>query len=78
MVVRCCIMGASDWRREMTTRYIVRDRDTQGIDFLLWGDDDKAAAEQSLRDAIADGLDVELVTMPSDAMDPHTKRLIDG
>jgi hypothetical protein len=62
----------------MTTRYIVRDRATQGVDFLLWGDGDKAAAEQSLQDAIANGLDVELVTMPADRMDPHTARLIEG
>ena len=62
----------------MTTRYIIRDCDTQGIDFLLWGDDDEAAAKQSLADALADGLNVELVSMPSDGMDPHTKRLIDG
>ena len=60
----------------MTMRFIVRDIDTKGCDFLLWGDDDKEAAEISLAQALADGLDVELVAMPSDQMDPHTKRLI--
>ena len=62
----------------MTIRYIVRDIDTKGCDFLLWGDDDKEAAEVSLADALADGLEVELVSMPSDQMDAHTKSLIDG
>jgi hypothetical protein len=62
----------------MTTRYVVRDVATHGIDFLLWGDDDRAAAEQTLSDCLADGLDVELVTMPADQMDAKTKRLIEG
>jgi len=62
----------------MTTRYIVRDIATQGCDFLLWGDDDKEAAQVSLEQALADGLDVELVEMPSDKMDDHTARLVEG
>lgn len=62
----------------MTIRYIVRDRDSRGINFLLWGDDDEAAAQQSLADALADGLDVELIQMPADRMDAHTRRLIEG
>lgn len=62
----------------IATRYIVRDIATQGCDFLLWGDDSPEAAAESLRSALADGLAVELVTMPADKMDPHTKRLIEG
>jgi hypothetical protein len=62
----------------MITRYVVRDRDTQGCDFLLWGDGDADAAAVTLERALADGLDVELVTMPANAMDAHTRRLIDG
>jgi hypothetical protein len=62
----------------MTIRYIVRDIDTKGCDFLLWGDDDKEAADISLAQALADGLKVELVSMPSNKMDAYTKRLIDG
>lgn len=60
------------------TRYIVRDIATRGCDFLLWGDDDAAAAKVSFDDAKADGLDVELVVMPADAMDARTRRLIEG
>ena len=62
----------------MTIRYIVRDTATKGCDFLLWGDDDADAANVSLKSALADGLDVELVTMPADQMDDLTKRLIEG
>ena len=62
----------------MTTRYIVRDIDTKGCDFLLWGDDNEEAAQISLAQALADGLEVELVSMPSDQMDEYTKRLIEG
>lgn len=62
----------------MTIRYIVRDIDTKGCDFLLWGDDDEAAAKASLEHALEDGLDVELVSMPADAMDPRTRKLIEG
>ena len=60
------------------TRHIVRDIATKGVDFLMWGDDDEAAAQETLRQALADGLKVELVSMPADAMDEHTKRLIEG
>jgi hypothetical protein len=60
------------------TRYIVRDVATKGIDFLVWGDGDEAAAKVSLEQALADGLDVELVEMPADAMDDHTRKLIEG
>jgi len=60
------------------TRYIVRDKATQGIDFLLWGDDDPRAAQHSLAEAIAEGLEVELVVMPADDMDEHTRNLIEG
>jgi len=60
----------------MTMRYIVRDTATQGVDFLIWGDDCPGAAKLSLIDAIADGLDVELVTMPANGMDTHTANLI--
>jgi hypothetical protein len=61
-------------------RYIVRDIATQGCDFLLWGDDDLTAAVASLVRAHLDGIghEVELVTMPSNRMDAHTKRLIEG
>jgi hypothetical protein len=62
----------------MTTRYVVRDRATRGVDFLLWADDEPEQAQQSLDAALADGLDVELVTMPADQMDAHTARLITG
>lgn len=62
----------------MTIRYIVRDIDTQGIDFLMWGDDDFAAAIATLHDCLDEGLKVELAAMPADAMDPDTKRLIEG
>lgn len=58
------------------TRYIVRDRATKGADFLMWGDDDPEAAQETLRGALADGLDVELVTMPSRDMDKWTAKLI--
>ena len=46
----------------MTIRYIVRDIDTKGCDFLLWGDDDKIASRPH-GNALADGLEVELVSM---------------
>jgi len=59
-------------------RYIVRDKATQGCDFLMWGDNDPAAAKYTLDQALADSLDVELVTMPADDMDEHTRRLIEG
>ena len=62
----------------MPVRHIVRDTATKGCDFLLWGDDTLGAAKLSFIDAIADGLDVELVSMPANQMDDHTKRLIDG
>jgi hypothetical protein len=62
----------------MTTRYIIRDIDTKGCDFLVWGDGDREAADASLAQALADGLKVELVSMPSDGMDAHTKQLIEG
>jgi hypothetical protein len=62
----------------VTTRYVVRDIATKGCDFLLWGDDDPAAAAETLRQCRADGVEVELITMPSDAMDEHTRRLIEG
>ncbi len=55
--------------------YIVRDKETKGCDFLLWGDD-KAAAEVSLASALSDDLDVELVAMVK--LDKHTKQLIEG
>lgn len=58
------------------TRYIVRDKETKGADFLMWGDDDPAAAQVTLAQARADGLDVELVTMPSRDMDEWTAKLI--
>jgi hypothetical protein len=64
--------------RIVTARYIVRDIATKGCDFLVWGDDDEAAAKVSLEQAKADGLDVELVVMPADAMDDHTRKLIEG
>lgn len=59
-------------------RFVVRDVATQGVDFLVWGDNDAAAAQATLEQARKDGLDVELVTMPVDDMDAHTKRLIEG
>ena len=59
-------------------RYVVRDRDTQGCDFLMWGDDDFEAAVTTLLDCLSDSLDVELAAMPADAMDDHTRRLIEG
>ena len=62
----------------MTIRYIVRDTATHGCDFLMWGDDDFAAAIETLNCALADGLEVELVTMPADAMDDLTRELIEG
>jgi hypothetical protein len=62
----------------MAIRYVVRDTDTKGIDFLVWGDDDFAAAVATLLDCLADGLAVELAAMPADAMDENTARLIDG
>lgn len=62
----------------MATRYIVRDIDTKGVDFLLWGDDDRAAAEATYHQCLYDGLEVELVEMPADKMDEHTQRLIEG
>jgi hypothetical protein len=58
------------------TRYIVRDVATKGADFLMWGDDDIEAAQETLRSALADGLEVELVTMPADDMDKWTAKLI--
>jgi transketolase len=62
----------------MMTRYVVRDIATQGCDFLLWGDGDEHAAQVSLAQALADGLEVELVSMPANGMDEHTARLIEG
>jgi len=62
----------------MTIRYVVRDIATKGCDFLMWGDEDAEAAYDALDQARFDGLDVELITMPADRMDPHTKRLIEG
>jgi len=62
----------------MTTRYIVRDIATKGCDFLMWGDDDVDAAHETLDQALFDGLEVELVTMPADRMDKHTRKLING
>jgi hypothetical protein len=62
----------------MTIRYVVRDCDTAGCNFLLWGDVDEAAAQEALQSCLADGLDVELVAMPADRMDAHTRRLIEG
>lgn len=61
-------------------RYIVRDTATQGCDFLLWGDDNLTAAIVSLCLCHCDGIghDVELVAMPADAMDAHTRKLIEG
>lgn len=60
------------------TRYIVRDIATAGTDFLLWGDNDPIAARFTLAQALADGLEVELVVMPADDMDPRTRKLIEG
>jgi hypothetical protein len=60
------------------TRYIVRDVATKGCDFLLWGDDDPEAAKWSLDEALAEGLEVELVVMLADEMDEHTRKLIEG
>ena len=60
----------------MTIRYIVRDIDTQGCDFLMWGDDDEAAAQTTLQEALADGCDVELIAIDPRDMDEHTRRLI--
>ena len=60
------------------TRYVLRDKATKGIDFLLWGDNDPAAAKYSLEQALADGLDVELVVMPANKMDRLTRRIIEG
>jgi hypothetical protein len=56
----------------------VRDKATKGTDFLMWGDNDPDAAQATLQQCHADGLDVELVTMPPDEMDSHTKTLIEG
>lgn len=60
------------------TRYVVRDVATKGRDFFLWGDDVPDAAAETMRQCKVDGLDVELVTMPADAMDADTRRLIEG
>ena len=62
--------------RIVPTRYVVRDRATKGADFLIWGDDDPEAAAESIRQALADGLDVELVVMPASDMDKWTAKLI--
>jgi hypothetical protein len=62
----------------MTTRYIVRDIATKGCDFLVWGDDDETAARSTLARALAEGCEVELISMPSDRMDDHTQHLIEG
>lgn len=59
-----------------TILYLVRDTATQGCDFLLWGEDQPGLAALSFIDAIGDGLDVELVNMPSGQMDASTYRLI--
>ena len=59
-------------------RYVVRDKATQGVDFLLWGDDDEEAAQETLRSCLADGLEVELIVTLAHDMDPHTRRLIEG
>jgi hypothetical protein len=56
----------------------VRDKATKGADFLMWGDNDPDAAQVTLQQCHADGLDVELVTMAPDEMDSHTKTLIEG
>jgi len=61
----------------MTVRYIVRDKDTQGCDFLMWGDDDYDAALVTYFEALREGCDVELVTINPADMDEHTRRLID-
>jgi len=44
-------------------RYIVRDVDTQGIDYLLYGHDDFAAAVYSLNQALGWGCRVELAAV---------------
>ena len=59
-------------------RYVVRDKATQGCDFLLWGDDDEEGARETLQRALSDGLDVELIVTLAHDMDPHTRRLIEG
>lgn len=73
------LMGLRELKA-MTTRYVVRDIPTEGCDFLVWGDDDLAAAVVSLCHCHLDGIghDVELVWMPAEAMDEHTRRLIEG
>ncbi|ANY85420.1 hypothetical protein BB934_45205 (plasmid) [Microvirga ossetica] len=44
-------------------RYIVRDVDTQGIDYLLYGHDDFNAAVYSLNEALGWGCKVELAAV---------------
>jgi hypothetical protein len=62
----------------MTILYVVRDSATKGVDFMMCGVDDFAAAITTLHGALDDGCDVELAAMPVDQMDEHTERLIDG
>jgi hypothetical protein len=62
----------------MAIRYIVRDIATKGCDYFVWGDGDENAARVTLEQALAEGCDVELVSMSSDRMDEHTRRLIEG
>lgn len=42
-------------------RYIVRDIATEGQDFLMWGDNAPEAAQVTLAQALADGIEAELV-----------------
>jgi len=72
-------MRDSTMRKPMQTiLYLVRDRDTKGCDFLMWGDDDFSAAVTTLHECLNDGLDVELAAMPDDALDDLTRELIKG
>jgi hypothetical protein len=59
-------------------RYVIRDKATQGCDFLLWGDDDEDGARECLHKAIADGVDAELIVTLAHDMDEHTRKLIEG